>query len=104
MTAGRDDARILIYSHDSFGLGHLRRCRTIAHALVGAYDKMSVLISLRLSDHRQLRFSRPRRLRFASRGSSSCAMASTPRSKLHLDIEQSMELRGSIIQHTADVL
>jgi predicted glycosyltransferase len=26
--------RILIYSHDSFGLGHLRRCRAIAHALV----------------------------------------------------------------------
>ena len=26
--------RVLIYSHDSFGLGHLRRCRAIAHALV----------------------------------------------------------------------
>ena len=24
-------ARLLIYSHDSFGLGHLRRCRAIAH-------------------------------------------------------------------------
>ena len=25
--------RVLIYSHDSFGLGHLRRCQTIAHNL-----------------------------------------------------------------------
>ena len=25
--------RVLIYSHDSFGLGHLRRCRAIANAL-----------------------------------------------------------------------
>jgi predicted PurR-regulated permease PerM len=28
------NARVLMYSHDTFGLGHLRRCRTIAHALV----------------------------------------------------------------------
>ena len=25
-----NDARLLIYSHDTFGLGHLRRCRTLA--------------------------------------------------------------------------
>ena len=25
--------RVLIYSHDSFGLGHLRRCQTIARNL-----------------------------------------------------------------------
>ena len=28
--------RVLIYSHDTFGLGHLRRSRAIAHALVAA--------------------------------------------------------------------
>ena len=38
------DARILMYSHDTFGLGHLRRCRTIAHALVEQYSGLSVLI------------------------------------------------------------
>ncbi|MAF47476.1 MAG: hypothetical protein CMM10_04375, partial [Rhodospirillaceae bacterium] len=38
------DARVLIYSHDSFGLGHLRRCRAIAHSLVGQHHKLSVLI------------------------------------------------------------
>lgn len=36
--------RLLIYSHDSFGLGHLRRCSTIAHALVEHRPNLSVLI------------------------------------------------------------
>ncbi|MFP3632442.1 hypothetical protein SB776_38200, partial [Burkholderia sp. SIMBA_045] len=36
--------RVLIYSHDTFGLGHLRRCRAIAHALVERYSNLSVLI------------------------------------------------------------
>lgn len=36
--------RLLIYSHDSFGLGHLRRCRAIAHSLVDHREDLSVLI------------------------------------------------------------
>src|SRR5262245_31609296 len=40
----RGNARILIYSHDTFGLGHLRRCRAIAHALVEHNKELSVLI------------------------------------------------------------
>lgn len=39
-----DHARILMYSHDTFGLGHLRRCRTIAHALVEQFKGLNVLI------------------------------------------------------------
>src|SRR3954470_3706256 len=35
---------MLVYSHDSFGLGHLRRCRTIAQSLVAYRDDLSVLI------------------------------------------------------------
>jgi len=38
------DRRVLIYSHDTFGLGHLRRCRAIAHALVQPDPGLSVLI------------------------------------------------------------
>jgi predicted glycosyltransferase len=38
------DTRILMYSHDTFGLGHLRRCREIAHALVDAFRGLSVMI------------------------------------------------------------
>lgn len=36
--------RVLIYSHDTFGLGHIRRCRAIANALVAAYPHISVVI------------------------------------------------------------
>ena len=39
-----NDKRILMYSHDTFGLGHLRRCRTIAHSLVENFSGLSILI------------------------------------------------------------
>src|SRR5215831_6659064 len=39
-----EDARILMYSHDTFGLGHLRRCRAVAHALVERFKGVHVLI------------------------------------------------------------
>lgn len=39
-----DNVRVLIYSHDTFGLGHLRRCQAIADALVDAFKGLSVLI------------------------------------------------------------
>ncbi len=37
-------ARVLIYSHDTFGLGHLRRSRAIANAIVEAWPGASVVI------------------------------------------------------------
>jgi predicted glycosyltransferase len=37
-------ARVLIYSHDTFGLGHLRRSRAIANALVAEKPGVSVVI------------------------------------------------------------
>ena len=36
--------RVLLYSHDSFGLGHVSRCRTIANAIVEADKSVSILI------------------------------------------------------------
>lgn len=36
--------RLLIYSHDSFGLGHLRRCRSIALALVERFPNLEARI------------------------------------------------------------
>ena len=36
--------RVLIYSHDTFGLGHLRRSRAIANALVEQQPGMSIVI------------------------------------------------------------
>ncbi|WP_254742243.1 glycosyltransferase family protein [Alsobacter ponti] len=41
---GRRSPRVLIYSHDTFGLGHLRRSRAIANALVQAEPDTSVVI------------------------------------------------------------
>jgi predicted glycosyltransferase len=44
MTQRLEHARILMYSHDTFGLGHLRRCRAIAHSLVEDYRGLNILI------------------------------------------------------------
>src|SRR5262245_1399061 len=44
MPASRRSKRVLLYSHDSFGLGHVSRCRTIANAIVEADPAVSVLI------------------------------------------------------------
>jgi predicted glycosyltransferase len=44
LRARKGHRRLLIYSHDTFGLGHLRRCRTIAHALVQSRRDLQVLI------------------------------------------------------------
>ncbi len=41
---GKRAPRVLLYSHDTFGLGHLRRSRTIAGALTAADPGMSALI------------------------------------------------------------
>ncbi|MCA3269256.1 MAG: hypothetical protein LW855_01350 [Alphaproteobacteria bacterium] len=37
--------RLLIYSHDTFGLGHLKRCRSIAAAITAARPDVRVLIA-----------------------------------------------------------
>lgn len=44
MTQSDDHVRVLMYSHDTFGLGHLRRTRAIAHALVEKHKRLTVLI------------------------------------------------------------
>ncbi|MBS0519128.1 MAG: hypothetical protein JSR90_10575 [Proteobacteria bacterium] len=44
MPATSRSKRVLLYSHDSYGLGHVSRCRTIANAIVEADNSISVLI------------------------------------------------------------
>jgi len=44
VSGGKRSPRVLIYSHDTFGLGHLRRSRAIANALVRANPDTSVVI------------------------------------------------------------
>ncbi len=36
--------RVMIYSHDTFGLGHLQRCLKIANALISNFPKLSILL------------------------------------------------------------
>lgn len=42
---GHYGRRVLLYSHDTFGLGHLRRSRTIASAMAAADPDLSALIT-----------------------------------------------------------
>ena len=95
-------ARVLIYSHDSFGLGHLRRCRTIAHALVARRKALSVLILsgspiIGSFDFRtRVDFVRvPGVIKLRNGEYSSLS--------LHMDIGEVLRMRASIIRHTAEV-
>ncbi|MFT5549343.1 MAG: putative glycosyltransferase [Candidatus Azotimanducaceae bacterium] len=99
--AGRlDNKRILIYSHDSFGLGHLRRCRSIAHSLVGHYKGVSVLI---LSGSPIIgSFDFKARVDFVRiPGVIKLKDGEYTSLGLHIDLEQTLSMRESIIYHTA---
>lgn len=95
-----DNARILIYSHDSFGLGHLRRCRSIAHSLVGHYKGVSVLI---LSGSPIIgSFDFKARVDFVRiPGVIKLKDGEYTSLGLHIDLEQTLSMRESIIYHTA---
>ena len=94
--------RVLIYSHDSFGLGHLRRCRAIAHAMVGGIDNLTVLI---LSGSPIIgSFDFRARVDFVRiPGVIKLRNGEYTSLKLLLDTEQTMAMRASIIKHTADI-
>lgn len=96
-----ENARILMYSHDTFGLGHLRRCRTIAHSLVEEFRGLSVLIISGSTiagafDYRA-------RVDFVKipsviklRNGEYTSMAK------HADLHETLKMRRSIIRHTAE--
>ena len=93
----RTGGRVLIYSHDTFGLGHLRRCRAIAHALVEHNKSLSVLILtgspiIGSFDFRsRVDFVRiPGVIKLTSGEYQSLG--------LHIDLEQTMAIRAAIIQ------
>ena len=95
------DARVLIYSHDSYGLGHLRRCRVIAHQLVHSFKGLSVLIITgspiigRFDFAARVDFIRiPGVIKLYNGDYTSLAM--------HIDIKQTLKIRESIIFHTAE--
>ncbi len=102
MTDKSGARRILIYSHDSFGLGHLRRCRTLAHALVEENQNLSVLI---LSGSPIIgSFDFKARVDFVRiPGIIKLRNGEYTSLSLHIDTEQTLAMRASIIKHTAEI-
>jgi predicted glycosyltransferase len=102
MAGRRDHKRVLIYSHDSFGLGHLRRCRAIAHSLVEADSSLSVLI---LSGSPIIgSFDFRSRVDFVRvPGVIKLRNGEYVSLNVHIDIEETLAMRSSIIRHTADI-
>ena len=95
-------AKILLYSHDTFGLGHLRRSMTIAHSLVARHKKLSVLILtgspiIGAYDFRsRVDFVRVPGVIKLRNGNYTAL-------NLHIKIDETIELRRSIIERTAEV-
>ena len=102
MADRRHHKRVLIYSHDSFGLGHLRRCRAIAHSLVDADPALSVLI---LSGSPIIgSFDFRARVDFVRvPGVIKLRNGEYVSLNLHIDLEETLAMRSSIIRHTADI-
>src|SRR3954452_10570378 len=99
---GREHSRVLIYSHDTFGLGHLRRCRTIAHSLVEADKDLSVLI---LSGSPIIgSFDFRARVDFVRvPGVIKLRNGEYTSLNLHIRTEETLSMRSSIIRHTAEI-
>jgi predicted glycosyltransferase len=91
------DRRALLYSHDTFGLGHLRRSRTIAMALIEADADCSALIVT--GSPVAGRFDFPERIDHVRLpGIVKQPDGSYTSSNLHMDIEEMERLRGAIIE------
>ena len=102
MTDRRHHKRVLIYSHDSFGLGHLRRCRAIAHSLVDADPAISILI---LSGSPIIgSFDFRSRVDFVRvPGVIKLRNGEYVSLNLHINVDETLAMRSSIIRHTADI-
>ncbi len=88
--------RVLLYSHDTFGLGHLRRSRTIATALIEADPDCSALIVT--GSPIAGRFDFPQRVDPARLpGVVKLTDGSYTSSSLRMDIDKMVSLRGAII-------
>ena len=96
-----EDARILMYSHDTFGLGHLQRCRTIAHSLVEDFRGLQILIISGATiagafDYRaRVDFVKIPSVIKLRNGEY------TPLER-HIDLHETLKMRQSIIRHTAE--
>jgi predicted glycosyltransferase len=101
MTPGFENARILMYSHDTFGLGHLRRCRTIARSLVGDFGGLNILIISGAAIAGA--FGYPARVDFVKIPSvTKLRNGEYTSMERHIDLRETLEMRRFIIRHTAE--
>ena len=95
-------ANIMMYSHDTFGLGHLRRSRAIAHALVERIKQSNVMIMSGSSiagafDFRaRVDFIKiPSVIKLYNGDYTSIAE--------HIDLRDTLRMRRAIVQSTAEI-
>ena len=104
MGAGRErrDSRVLFYSHDTFGLGHLRRSSTLAAALTDADDQMSALIIT--GSPVAGRFAFPERVDYVRLpGVTKRSDGSYISEKLGVDIEETTIIRAGLIKSLVEL-
>ena len=96
-TPARRAPRVLFYSHDTFGLGHLRRSRTIAAALTASDDQLSALIIT--GSTVAGRFTFPERVDYVRLpGVTKRSDGSYISEKLDFDIEETTVIRAGLIK------
>lgn len=102
MTAGRRrGSRIILYSHDTFGLGHLRRSRAIAEALTADNPDASALILT--GSPVAGRFAFPERVDHVRLpGVIKLSDGTYAAEALGLDIDEITALRGSLIRSAVE--
>ncbi len=101
MSGLNSTARVLIYSHDRFGLGHLRRSLAIAHGLVDGFPGLSVLILSGSPIIGSFEF-KPRVDFVRVPGVTRPPGGELAPLNLGISIRQAMAIRSSIIEHTAE--
>lgn len=103
---GRGDKRraprVLFYSHDTFGLGHLRRSRTLAAALTASNEQMSALIIT--GSPVAGRFTFPERVDYVRLpGVTKRSDGSYVSEKLSFDIEETTIIRAGLIKSLVEL-
>ncbi len=95
--AGTASRRIMLYSHDTFGLGHLRRSRALATALTAGDDQASAIILT--GSPMAGRFTFPERVdHIRLPGVTKLYDGSYVSQTLGLDIDDTTSLRAGLIQ------
>ena len=93
--------RIMLYSHDTYGLGHIRRARTIAMALASRFKGASILIAT--GSPVVGRFDFPHGVDFVRiPGVVKLPSGDYASDTMHLDIAQTVDLRERILLATAE--